>query len=488
MKIKVVCYNIKLFTLIIFLAFNNFLSGQPFQVCTTGTQNSCQCQTSPLICTMGDLNGYMLQMGTYNHPADGPDNPMCAGSSGTAAGNPTWIRFVAWCEDINLVVNTSSCTSSSGSCSARGVQLAVFPECNWQNPSNSVACEVNNCLTAPPWTQSINVNMSGLTIGQTYSMVFDGCCNSACFVGITVTSTICPSEIESWPGPIFGPDLVSIGSTHFYEVEVPSGGINFQWYLNGASTASSGITPGNQNTGINVTWNTLGTYQLCVDTYNACLPITSSPAQLCKTITVIIDTDGDGIPNNLDNCPSIPNPNQADTDGDGVGNVCDNCISVQNANQLDTDNDGLGNLCDNCPNHNNPLQEDTDNDGIGNTCDNCPNIANPNQVDCNNNGIGDLCDDPDQDCDGIYDGIDNCNTVYNPFQIDQNQNGIGDACEVFPKMGINTNDPKTEIHLSNGSLYIDNPEKGIILKDYQGLCHIIKIVNGLIIVSPITCP
>jgi hypothetical protein len=176
---------------------------------------------------------------------------------------------------------------------------------------------------------------------------------------------------------------------------------------------------------------------------------------------------------------------------DGInGSICSYYINVTGPfnNCSDDDSDGISNIFDNCPNHFNPLQEDTDNDEIGNICDNCPSISNPDQADCNNNGIGDLCDDPDQDCDGVYDGVDNCPAVYNPFQIDQNQNGIGDACEVFPKVGINTNDPKTELHLSNGALYIDNPEKGIVLKDYQGNCHIIKIINGLINVSPITCP
>jgi Tol biopolymer transport system component len=35
------------------------------------------------------------------------------------------------------------------------------------------------------------------------------------------------------------------------------------------------------------------------------------------------DTDGDGVPDQLDNCPTVPNPDQADSDGDGVGNACD---------------------------------------------------------------------------------------------------------------------------------------------------------------------
>ncbi len=61
------------------------------------------------------------------------------------------------------------------------------------------------------------------------------------------------------------------------------------------------------------------------------------------------DTDGDGILDVLDNCPTVSNGTQTDMDGDGVGNACDNCPTTPNAGQENDDGDAFGNACDPCP-------------------------------------------------------------------------------------------------------------------------------------------
>ncbi len=143
------------------------------------------------------------------------------------------------------------------------------------------------------------------------------------------------------------------------------------------------------------------------------------------------DTDEDGVPDDTDNCPAIPNPDQVDQDLDGLGNLCD----------ADLDGDGVDNDFDNCPGIENTMQEDLDLDGAGDACDldvdgdavpdqadNCPLVANTGQADSDGDLSGDACD-TDDDNDGVDDGVDNCPLIANFDQFDFDGDGDGDACE-----------------------------------------------------------
>jgi hypothetical protein len=58
------------------------------------------------------------------------------------------------------------------------------------------------------------------------------------------------------------------------------------------------------------------------------------------------DSDGDGIPDAVDNCPTVQNPNQHDEDGDGIGDACDLCPVSAEPTNVDTDGDDIGDGCD----------------------------------------------------------------------------------------------------------------------------------------------
>src|SRR5207249_8713877 len=72
-------------------------------------------------------------------------------------------------------------------------------------------------------------------------------------------------------------------------------------------------------------------------------PINTGPGSTLRGIcvrgepTVAKDSDGDGVPDGIDNCQFNYNPDQADRDGDGVGDACDNCPLVANPDQKDSD-------------------------------------------------------------------------------------------------------------------------------------------------------
>ncbi|MCX6834658.1 MAG: serine hydrolase [candidate division Zixibacteria bacterium] len=134
-----------------------------------------------------------------------------------------------------------------------------------------------------------------------------------------------------------------------------------------------------------------------------------------KLFELASDVDGDDIPDPLDNCPLISNPDQFDGDEDKIGDACDNCPTVANPLQIDTDSDGKGDDCDNCLTVANPLQNDADADGKGDDCDNCLVSVNPLQTDGDADGIGDACD--------------NCPDDPNPGQEDTDGDNIGDVCD-----------------------------------------------------------
>jgi uncharacterized delta-60 repeat protein len=182
------------------------------------------------------------------------------------------------------------------------------------------------------------------------------------------------------------------------------------------------------------------------------------PLDASKSSAAVNDSDGDGIDNATDNCPSVSNADQLNTDGDAQGDACDatpngdtdndndgvdnssdNCPLVSNAGQLNTDGDAQGDACD----------SDDDNDGVTDASDAFPLDASES-VDTDGDGIGDNADttpNGDTDNDGVDNLTDNCPDVANASQADDDHNGIGNPCD-----GLNLADAgKLDISFNPGS-------------------------------------
>jgi OmpA-OmpF porin, OOP family len=135
-------------------------------------------------------------------------------------------------------------------------------------------------------------------------------------------------------------------------------------------------------------------------------------------IPVAVDTDGDGIPDDEDECPTIAGLAELngcpDTDGDGIADHLDDCPMVAGLAEFngcpDSDGDGIPDHLDECPyvaglaRLNGCPEPDSDGDGVIDSEDDCPTVA----------GLKELRGCPDTDGDGIPDHKDKCPTVAGP--------------------------------------------------------------------------
>jgi len=142
----------------------------------------------------------------------------------------------------------------------------------------------------------------------------------------------------------------------------------------------------------------------------------------------IIDSDGDGVPDNVDQCPGF-NDN-IDVDNDGIPDDCDPLI--------DSDGDGVSDDVDQCPGFNDNIDVDndrtpdhcdplvdSDGDGVEDSADQCPGFND--SIDVDNDGIPDDCDPLiDSDGDGVSDAAGHCPGFNDNIDVDND--GIPADC------------------------------------------------------------
>jgi len=165
--------------------------------------------------------------------------------------------------------------------------------------------------------------------------------------------------------------------------------------------------------------NRLGSY------YNQAFQATLGLRLFGKKYTVKPpDTDGDGIIDKDDKCPTVPGVKEyqgcpvPDTDGDGINDLEDKCPTVKGVKEYqgcpipDTDGDGINDKDDKCPTvpgvkeyQGCPIP-DTDKDGILDVDDKCPTVPGVKEYQG--------CPIPDTDGDGLNDKEDKCPTLAGP--------------------------------------------------------------------------
>lgn len=150
------------------------------------------------------------------------------------------------------------------------------------------------------------------------------------------------------------------------------------------------------------------------------------------------DTDGDGIVDSKDDCPTVAGVSQFngcnDTDQDGIADNLDKCPTVAGIESLngcpeiDTDGDGFADGLDDCPTVKGTLKgcPDTDGDGIIDKNDECPTTA----------GTAALKGCVDTDGDSVIDPKDKCPTVAGLVSLagcpDGDSDGVADADDACP--------------------------------------------------------
>ncbi|QQR90840.1 MAG: thrombospondin type 3 repeat-containing protein [Myxococcales bacterium] len=134
------------------------------------------------------------------------------------------------------------------------------------------------------------------------------------------------------------------------------------------------------------------------------------------------DSDGDGVINSQDNCPSVANTKQRDRDDDGIGDLCDD----------DLDGDGLDNAIDVCDDTDSYGEPDYDGDGLRDDCDSCPLQFNIAQKNRDGDNLGDACE------------LDNEATLSRVAYFLSFENGSGDL-ELTPSARFDQGDSGLEV-------------------------------------------
>jgi outer membrane protein OmpA-like peptidoglycan-associated protein len=185
-------------------------------------------------------------------------------------------------------------------------------------------------------------------------------------------------------------------------------------------------------------------------------PLVYEPAP-ASTPAAPADDDHDGIWNNVDKCPTVPEDKDGFEDGDGCPDP-------------DNDRDGIPDEKDKCPNEPEDWDNfedddgcpdpDNDKDGILDNVDKCPDQAEDKDGFEDDDG----CPDPDNDSDGILDAADKCPNEPETLNDVDDFDGCPDAAKVVQLVALETEQIRIDdqVHFKLGKAIIDKKSFGLL--------------------------
>jgi outer membrane protein OmpA-like peptidoglycan-associated protein len=214
------------------------------------------------------------------------------------------------------------------------------------------------------------------------------------------------------------------------------------------------------------------------------------------------DADGDGVPDDDDRCPMVPEDRDGfqdadgcpdpDNDNDGIPDATDRCPNqpedkdgfedLDGCPDPDNDKDGIPDAADKCPNQpetvndfedddgcpdQSPPASDKDKDGIPDEADECPEEAEDKDGFEDEDG----CPDPDNDKDGIPDVTDKCPLQPETINGIDDDDGCPDKGQAKVRLG------KTEIETLQ-PIYFDTDRSRVRHAFYNILGQIASLLKA----------
>jgi hypothetical protein len=194
-----------------------------------------------------------------------------------------------------------------------------------------------------------NGELAGTWLGVNY--LGDSRCVNITYNGSTYS--IGPADLDYWGDYVLKVICPPGCETPFWYLEKQSGNPDYPYWGWGIDNTQYMSYLDLIPSGSGYSYNYTGSYLVRGDELGN--PALNLPAD--------IDANQNGIPDyyfdvnkvRLGSCEP-----EADTDGDGVPDAQDNCPTTSNSKQLDSDQDGVGDACDNCPYNANSRQTVTE--------------------------------------------------------------------------------------------------------------------------------